>query len=195
MSTTDCALVVGLGNPGASYRGTRHNVGFAVLDLLAHRRHLSFARDRECRSALAMGELGQRHFILQMPLTYMNLSGEAVSCLLRKKKWAPSQLLVVVDDAALPLGSLRLREQGSAGGHNGLKSIETHLQTDAYARLRVGIGSPLEGEDLADYVLSSFSSEEKKVLPALFERAAEAVEIWLQEGIASAMKFLAKEHP
>lgn len=184
------ALIVGLGNPGAAYKGTRHNVGFDCVELLARRHGLSFDKERECRSWVAVGSVGAVPALLQMPLTYMNLSGEAVKCLMQKWRLRAQQILVVVDDAALPFGTLRLREKGSAGGHNGLKSIESQLETNAYARLRVGIGSQGEGEDLADYVLSSFLPEERKVLPALLERAAQAVEIWLQEGMASAMQSL-----
>ncbi len=177
-------LIIGLGNPGAAYRGTRHNVGFSVLELLAERHRLPFVRDRESKSALAEGQISGQNALLQMPLTYMNLSGEAVSYLVRKRQVALSKLLVVVDDAALPFGRLRFRAEGSAGGHNGLKSIEAWLQTTAYARLRVGIGNP-GGEDLADYVLSPFTAEERDALPEIYERAAKAVELWIRDGVTS----------
>jgi len=179
-------LVIGLGNPGADYRGTRHNSGFSVVELLAKRHGLHFVRDRESKSALAEGSISGQDILFQMPLTYMNLSGEAVSYIVRKRQIALSKLLVVVDDAALPFGRLRFRAEGSAGGHNGLKSIEACLQTMSYARLRVGIGDP-GGEDLADYVLSPFTPEERDALPELYEHAAKAVELWIQEGITSVM--------
>ena len=177
-------LIVGLGNPGAAYRGTRHNAGFSVLELLAKRHGLHFVRDRESKSALVEGPVSGQEALLQLPLTYMNLSGEPVSYVVHKRRIELSKLLVVVDDAALPFGRLRFRAEGSAGGHNGLKSIEACLQTTAYARLRVGIGDP-GGEELADYVLSPFTPEERDALPELYERAAKTVEFWVQGDITS----------
>ena len=179
-------LIVGLGNPGSTYRGTRHNAGFDVLDCLAARHGLRFVKNRDAQSALAEGSIAGQEVILQMPLTYMNLSGEAVACLVRKHQLPLSNLLVVVDDAALPFGRLRFRAEGSAGGHNGLKSIEACVQTISYARLRVGIGDS-GGGDLADYVLSSFTPEERDALPELYERAAKAVELWIQGEATSAI--------
>lgn len=174
-------VVVGLGNPGKTYEGTRHNIGFEVVDEIAARWSLGWKKSLSFKGMIAEKE---GRFLLK-PTTYMNLSGEAVAALLHFYKIDPSSLLVVVDDVALPFGQLRLRGEGSSGGHNGLKSIEAHLGTQHFARLRVGVGGP-EG-DLASYVLDPFSGEEKEAVPRIRERAASAVELWIQQGLTSAM--------
>lgn len=181
-------LIVGLGNPGKSYERTRHNIGFVVVQELARKHGLKFVRQTQFKSSLAEGRIEDKRVILQMPLTYMNLSGEAVGAAVRFWKIDLAHLLVVVDDVAIPLGELRVKINSGSGGHNGLKSIEEHLQTQSYARLRVGVGDRLQG-DLASHVLGRFSEEEEKVALTVVERAVEATEIWLNQGITSAMNF------
>lgn len=180
-------LVVGLGNPGKAYEGTRHNIGFAVVEELARRHRFEFQKKTKWKGKVARGNIGEGTVALLLPQTFMNLSGEAVAAATHEQVEI-SHLLIVVDDVAIPFGELRLRFQGSSGGHNGLKSIEDHLHTQQYARLRIGVGDNREGE-LEDYVLEKFSKQEKKLLPEIVERAAHAIEIWLEQGINRAMEF------
>ncbi len=184
-------LVVGLGNPGKSYEKTRHNIGFVAVQELALKHGLVFHRQVKFKSSLAEGQIGSKRVLLQMPLTYMNLSGEAVALAMRFWKISLQRLLVIVDDVAIHLGELRLKINSGSGGHNGLKSIEEHLQTQRYARLRIGVGDRQEG-DLASHVLGRFSEDEQKVAAAALQRSVEAAEIWLQKGITSAMDFANK---
>lgn len=175
--------IIGLGNPGARYEGTRHNVGFAVVDLLARR---SGVRPQEGTHPflLSRGDLGGEPIVLVKPMTYVNRSGVAVRALLQEFTGLQlSELLVVVDDVALPFGRLRLRAAGSAGGHNGLRSIEEAVQSSAYPRLRLGVGAPQPGQDLADHVLGAFRPEEARDLPEFLERAAAAVEEVVRRGV------------
>ena len=181
-------LIVGLGNPGKEYEGTRHNIGFAILEKLAAKHKLEFRKKQAFHGSLAEGKIGEAPVILLMPLTYMNESGLSVREVAAYRQIELSRLMVVTDDVAIPLGQLRLRINSSAGGHNGLKSVEQHLQTDRYARLRVGVGDRKEG-DLADHVLGPFSLEEKKLLPGVLEKSVQALEIWLEKGLTSAMDF------
>jgi PTH1 family peptidyl-tRNA hydrolase len=179
--------VVGLGNPGAAYAGTRHNVGFMVVDVLAERAGQPI-RFLECEALTGHITLGAEVVLLAKPQTFMNASGQAVALLCTKYDCNPQRdLLAVVDDVALPFGRLRLRAKGSAGGHNGLRSLNEKLGTECYARLRVGIGPVHPGQNLADFVLSRFSVAEQSELPALTARAADAVETWVQYGIEIAM--------
>ena len=206
-------IVVGIGNPGTEYEATRHNVGFMVLDLLAKRLGLEFTRlerhaedgsrlfSGKVKAKVCEGRRKGRSFLLAKPQTYVNLSGEVVAPLLRHAGGQPL-LFVIVDDLNLPLGRIRIRPSGSAGGHNGLKSIEQMLGSDAYPRLRLGIGQPVpqpdEGEpshgrpsggvngseglrsaDWRDYVLAPFLPEEREVLGRVLGRAADCVEAWL----------------
>jgi PTH1 family peptidyl-tRNA hydrolase len=177
-------LIVGLGNPGAKYRGTRHNVGFAVADELARRRQVAF--DSSPVEALVAKLRVAEPVLLAKPLTFMNESGEAVGALARYFKVEPVDLLVVVDEAQLPLGRLRLRASGSAGGHNGLKSVIAHVGTE-FPRLRIGVGRGDPRWDLADHVLSRFEAEERDTADEAVSRAADAVETFLEEGIGPAM--------
>src|SRR5271154_2750531 len=154
-------LIVGLGNPGAQYLFTRHNVGFMVLDAWAGEEGVAFRDERPRFSQLAVLESGER---LVKPMTYMNESGQAVAAWLGWVKITPTDLLVVVDDVALPMGQVRLRTDGSSGGHNGLKSIETHLGTDQYARLRCGVDRVPPGWPLEKWVLSRFQPAEEDAL-------------------------------
>jgi PTH1 family peptidyl-tRNA hydrolase len=179
-------LVAGLGNPGARYRGTRHNVGFEVIDLLASRHGAVF----EAAPADAMQARWRRAgdvVLLVKPLTFMNISGAAVSGLMRYFKVAPADALIVTDDVNLPLGRLRLRASGTEGGHNGLRSIADHLGSIEYPRLRIGVGRGDARRDLADHVLARFEPEEQPGVEAAIARAADAVEVWLADGLAKAM--------
>lgn len=166
---------------------TRHNIGFLVVDVLAERagRPVKLV---ECEALTGRITLGAEVVLLAKPQTFMNASGQAVALLCAKYDCNPQcDLLAVVDDVALPFGRLRLRAKGSAGGHNGLKSLSAKLKTEHYARLRVGIGPAHPVKNLADFVLGNFSAAERSVLPALTARAADAVEAWVQYGIEPAM--------
>jgi PTH1 family peptidyl-tRNA hydrolase len=179
---------VGLGNPGPEYEDTRHNAGFRLADRLATRWQLGQFRRGE-RAREARGTWQNMPVRILKPQTYMNRSGAAVAPLRALPDFDPSrQLLILVDDVALPLGRFRLRGAGSAGGHNGLKSIEGTLQRQDYARLRIGVGpAPPDLDDLADFVLDEFSAEERSVLSELLDPMSEAVECWLENGIEKAM--------
>ena len=183
-------VLVGLGNPGRRYERTRHNVGWWVVDHLADVWHLG--RWHEDGQTLSVsGRLGAVHVRLIKPLTYMNLSGDALVPFLRRPGWsAANDLLVFVDDVALPVGSWRLRASGSSGGHNGLKSIERQVGSRDYARLRVGI-RPLEESwmhgPLEDFVLGNFGSAERESVLGLFPRIAEVAERWVRDGITAAL--------
>jgi PTH1 family peptidyl-tRNA hydrolase len=177
-------LIVGLGNPGKTYEGTRHNVGFAALDVLADRHGVSWG------SAPANAQIGKwraEDTLLAKPLTFMNLSGQAVGELLRYFRIEPADLLVIVDEAQLELGRLRARPSGSAGGHNGLKSIIGALGTEAFPRLRIGVGRGDARRDLGDHVLARFDATERPVIEEAVGRAAAAAEMFITEGIVAAM--------
>jgi PTH1 family peptidyl-tRNA hydrolase len=173
-------IVVGLGNPGARYEKTRHNIGWLVLDRMADRLGSGGRVKSRDASASVRGRLGADELILVKPMTYMNLSGVAVRKVLARERVAMADILVVVDDMALPFGRLRLRERGSAGGHNGLRSIIGEMGTEDFARLRVGIGKPAGGA--VEHVLGDFEHAEQGHLEALLDAAAEAVEAWAREG-------------
>jgi PTH1 family peptidyl-tRNA hydrolase len=177
-------LVVGLGNPGPQYRDTRHNVGFWVIDELASRWQLQHAW-RERDEALYLKQAGGS--VLAKPLTYMNLSGFAVSKLRQFFQVELVDILVIVDEVALPLGRLRARPRGSAGGHNGLRSIIEQLGTTEFPRLRLGVGRGDGRRDLADHVLSKFEPDERATIQAATLRAADAAEMFVSEGIESVM--------
>jgi PTH1 family peptidyl-tRNA hydrolase len=179
-------LVVGLGNPGRQYAGTRHNVGFDVLDALASRHRLEWDTAPRGIDALA-ARWREAGAFLAKPLTFMNLSGPAVVGLLQFYKIEPPDLLVVVDDVNLELGRLRVRARGSAGGHNGLKSIIEALATDEFARLRIGVGRGDERLDLADHVVSKFDAAERAVVVDAEARAADAVEMFVTDAIQPVM--------
>ena len=180
-------LIVGLGNPGAQYARTRHNIGFDALDALAARHGLEF-RGKRANSLLAEGTLAGQRVALAKPQTYMNLSGQAVTALRGWYKVDPaSELLVVYDDMDLPFAKLRFRERGSPGTHNGMRSIVGQLGGNAFPRLRVGIGQAPGRMDPAAYVLARFSKEEEAERPALLDTVADAVELLLREGLTAAM--------
>jgi len=178
-------LVVGLGNPGQEYADTRHNAGFAVIVALASRYGIK-VKDAKYSSLFGRGKIGGLDVCLQQPLTYMNLSGQAVKGAVKALSLDLSDLLVISDDLDLPLGRLRLRGSGGSGGHKGLKSITEVLATDAYPRLRVGIGRPPEQVSVEDYVLSRWSAAEKLLLAASIDRAVLAVENFVLHGVAHA---------
>jgi PTH1 family peptidyl-tRNA hydrolase len=183
-------LVVGLGNPGREYEGTRHNIGFAVLDRLAEKLDCSFRRKWRFSAQVAEAAAGDAgKVMLAKPGTYMNRSGSAVNPLLSWLKIGPAQLLVVVDDADLPLGQIRLRASGGSGGHNGLRSIiETLGGNEEFARLRVGIGrtAPL-GTDITGHVLGRFAAQERDAMEQAVATAVEAIESCLRDGLTDAM--------
>jgi PTH1 family peptidyl-tRNA hydrolase len=177
-------LVVGLGNPGSKYAGTRHNIGWMVLDRLADRAGRSGrGRQRDASESVQIRYQGL-DLVLAKPLTYMNDSGIAVRKLLARERVPLTDLLVVVDDFALPFGKLRFRESGSHGGHNGLRSVIDELGTEKIGRLRVGIGEP--GQGAMDHVLSQFAAAEEARLPILLDAAADAVEAWARDGTSRA---------
>jgi PTH1 family peptidyl-tRNA hydrolase len=176
-------LIVGLGNPGAKYRGTRHNIGFAVLDEMARRASVEF--DAAPAESL-IARWRDRDALLAKPLTFMNASGEAVGGLLRYFKIDLPDLLVIVDEVQLPLGRLRARMRGSAGGHNGLKSVIAHIGDD-FARLRIGVGRGDSRRDLADHVLAKFDKDEAEDVERMTVRAADAAETFITSGIAAVM--------
>lgn len=179
-------LIVGLGNPGRAYERTRHNVGFDVLDALAGRLGVEFRKRLLASVQTAEARIGGAAVLLVKPQSFMNASGPPVASLARKKGVAPQDLVVVVDDVDLPLGKLRIRPKGSAGGHNGLKSLVAHVGSDEFVRVRVGIGRPVPGE-MVDHVLSRFRPEEREVMAEAVARAADAVERIVAEGADRAM--------
>ena len=179
-------LIVGLGNPGPRYANNRHNVGFQCLDRLAQAYGLAFQR-RENKALLARGKIAGVEVILAKPQTYVNLSGQAVERLAWSYQVPLEDILVIYDDMDLPLGRIRLRPGGGAGGHKGVRSIIEHLDSRDFPRLRVGIGRPPGRMDPVDYVLGDFTPEERPVIEEAYERAIAAVECWLREGIVAAM--------
>ena len=180
-------LVVGLGNPGSEYRETRHNVGFLVADEIVRRWRLSDAWREKCEALHVRTTVGDEAVIVAKPLTFMNLSGQAVAGLAAFYKIDPVDVLVVTDDVALPLGRLRARPEGGAGGHNGLKSIIQHLGTQAFPRVRVGVGRGDDRCDLVDHVLGRFEAGERETVSAAVLRAADASESFLADGIERVM--------
>ena len=181
-------MIVGLGNPGREYAHTRHNVGFDVLDELAVR--VSAVLKKSWRWPVDVGDaqVGGRAMLLVKPRTFMNASGPPVAALARKKGIAPGDVLVVYDDVDLPLGQLRLRKKGSAGGHNGLKSVIASFGGDEFPRLRVGVGRPTAGRgDMVDHVLSTFAPDERETMTAALARAADTVQCAAEFGMDRAM--------
>nr|PZN45515.1 MAG: aminoacyl-tRNA hydrolase [Bacillota bacterium] len=179
-------IVAGLGNPGERYAYTRHNTGFMVVDTYARKQGLAVSKSGH-QALYAELRVGEHRVVLLKPQTYMNLSGQSVAAAARWYKVEPQQVLVIYDDLDLPLGTLRLRLKGSSGGHNGVRSIIEHLGTEEFPRIRVGIGRPAAGESVVDWVLSPFTEEEKPVIAAAVERAAEALDTALRLGFVAAM--------
>ncbi len=180
-------LVAGLGNPGAKYARTRHNVGFQLVERLAGRWQAVWTTEKKFQARVAHCERHGRPVILSEPQTFMNNSGEAVSALSVYYRLPAGRLLVAVDDADLPLGEIRLRARGSSGGHHGLESIEQRLATREFARLRIGIGRGGGGREITDYVLTPFGGPELALLDLTLQAASEQVECWLDSGVEMAM--------
>ena len=186
-------LIVGLGNPDKAYAHNRHNTGFRCINHLA-RLHSTKPKRSQCQSRLSAGRIAGIEVLLAKPRTFVNLSGEAISQLMRKYRIPVDELIVICDDLDLPLGKLRLRQGGGAGGHNGLKSIIDSLGNEDFCRIRIGISRPLAEQDTApdktdiiSYVLGDFTREEEKIIEPAIARAAEAIECILTQGITTAM--------
>ena len=185
-SESSIPLIVGLGNPGRHYEGTRHNVGFMVLDRLAAQAGALFESKPKWQSHVA--KLPGSGVMLAKPQSFMNLSGRPIRQIIAFHKWTPENVLVVYDDVALPLGKLRFREKGSAGGHNGIKSLIEHFGSDNFPRLKVGIGSSEPG-NMTGHVLGNFREEERELLENTLARAVAAVQLALSQGLAPAANF------
>jgi PTH1 family peptidyl-tRNA hydrolase len=178
-------LIFGLGNPGRQYLGTRHNAGFMVVERLAQRHGLSGVQSK-FHAAILDGRIADQRCMLLQPQTLMNRSGLSVGEAVKFYNLAPSEVLIVVDDVDLPCGTIRLRAEGSAGGHNGLTDIEKALGTKKYPRLRVGVDSPGRASQV-DYVLGKFTRDQQKAIDPALDDACDAIETWLSEGIDKAM--------
>ena len=186
-------VIVGLGNPTAQYEGTRHNAGFDVIDVLAEKYNISVDA-RKCRAFCGKGVIAGQKVLLVKPQTYKNLSGESVGGIVNYYKIDPeSDLLVIYDDISLDVGQLRIRKKGSAGGHNGIKSIIAHLGTTVFPRIKVGVGEKPKNYDLADYVLGHFSKQERELMEEGYEHASDAVEQIVQGEIEAAMNVFNKK--
>ena len=185
-------LIVGLGNPGAEYAGTRHNSGFLLVEKLAARWKADWSNERKFRARLARSQQGDRRILLCQPQTFMNLSGETVGALKDFYQAPLKRLLIAVDDADLPLGEIRLRARGSSGGHHGLESIEQRLASREFARLRLGIGRGEGEREITNYVLARFNAAETALLEKVLVRAADQVECWLADGMEKAMQLNGK---
>jgi peptidyl-tRNA hydrolase, PTH1 family len=186
-------LIVGLGNPGREYAHNRHNVGYQFIDFIAKKYSIKI-NQRQCQSETGAGEITDEKALLVKPRTFVNNSGVAVAGLLQKHRIKISDLIVVYDDLDLPLGKLRIRNGGSAGGHKGIKSIISATGTQDFARIKIGIGRPDAGRDkrasedeIVEYVLSNFASEERDIIKSTIERVSEAVEIAIESGVVEAM--------
>lgn len=179
-------LIVGLGNPGTDYAATRHNIGFDMVTYLSDRYNIPL-RSRENKAIVGKGMIGGQKVMLAQPQTYMNLSGESVRALLDYYKMGIDELIVIYDDISLPVGQIRVRPKGSAGGHNGIKNIIQHLRTEEFARIKIGVGAKPEGGDLVKHVLGRFSRDEDGMIRDVFALAEEALLSILNEDVASAM--------
>lgn len=186
-------IIAGLGNPTGEYAGTRHNIGFDVIDVIAERNRISVM---ECKhkALIGKGSIDGQRVILVKPQTYMNLSGEAVGEIVRYYKADPeTELIVIYDDVSLAVGQLRIRKKGSAGGHNGIKNIIAQLGSDVFPRIKMGVGEKPKGYDLADYVLGHFNKEERKIMDESAGRAEEAVRYILRDEMDAAMNLYNKK--
>ena len=189
-------LIVGLGNPGIFYSGTRHNIGSTVVRVLAKRNGISLRRDRTTQALCGTGSVGSQEVVLAVPLTYMNLSGRPVAALVDKYALTGSDLLVVCDDLDLEVGCLRIRKSGSSGGHRGLASVIQVLGRQDFNRLRIGIGRPPVRRDkgVSDYVLSGFSKSDKQILRDVIDEAADCCQDWISYGIDKCMNYFNRKH-
>ena len=179
-------LIVGLGNPGTEYVATRHNIGFRAVDSLAEAYRIPIHKNK-FKALIGEGTVFGERLILMKPQTYMNLSGEAIRACMDWNKLTISDIIIIYDDVSLEVGQLRIRKTGSAGGHNGIKSIIAHLGSQDFMRIKVGVGEKPAGWDLANYVLGKFSDEEIKIMSARFEDIEKAIQITLQKGAEQAM--------
>ncbi len=181
-------LIVGLGNPGSRYANTRHNAGFLLVEELAARWGGNWADNASLQSRLAMGQAGSKKVWLSQPQTFMNASGVAVQAVMKYYRVPLENVMVVVDDADLPLGEIRLRGSGGTGGHHGLESVEKHLGSRQYARLRVGIGRQDESvRQIVGHVLGQFTADERVLFDKVAKRAADQINCWLERGLGVAM--------
>ena len=180
-------LIVGLGNPGADYAKTRHNAGFLLVEKLAELWQSGWTNERKFQARVARAERGGKKVLLCEPQTFMNLSGESVAAVQQFYQLPLEKILVVVDDADLPLGEIRLRPSGGSGGHHGLESVTQHLGSKEYARLRIGIGRKNEARQITGHVLGKFSADESALLEKVLERATGQMECWLDAGLQKAM--------
>ena len=192
MISDGAKLIVGLGNPGFIYAGSRHNIGFKVLKSLASSLKINFKRDSSVSSLVVKSKLLQQDVVLALPQTYMNLSGIAVVALLKKFKVDLKDLLVVCDDLDLELGKIKIRPQGSSGGQRGLESIIERLESREFCRLRIGIGRPRSSQDAAKYVLEGFLRKEKAVVKQIEEDAVNGCVSWIENGITKTMNVFNK---
>ncbi|MFH1226295.1 MAG: aminoacyl-tRNA hydrolase [Planctomycetota bacterium] len=179
-------IIIGLGNPGEKYERTRHNLGFRVIDLLAQKNNIDLAKSRYYKSHTGKGVIGDEKVMLVKPNTYMNLSGEAVQSIFTDTGEALENFLIICDDFQLPHGKVRIRRQGSSGGHNGLESIIQLLGTEKFPRLRIGLGASA-GIDHKRFVLANFTRVEERQNKEIIETAAQAVECWVKNGVEKAM--------
>lgn len=178
--------IIGLGNPGMKYAGTRHNIGFDAVTAIADKYNLSI-NNKKFKGVYADGHIAGEKVLLVQPQTFMNLSGECVREVADFYKLNPDEIIIICDDINLDVGRLRIRKKGSAGGHNGLKNIIAHLGTEEFPRIRVGVGEKTEGWDLADYVLARFDKDSEPVICEALANVVGAVETWISEGIDAAM--------
>ena len=180
-------LIVGLGNPGRDYAATRHNAGFLLVEMLAANWKAAWTNERKFSGRVARGEKNGKKFLLVEPQTFMNLSGETVSALVKFYQLPLAQVLIAVDDADLPLGEIRLRPGGGSAGHHGMESVTQHLGSREFARLRIGIGRLDGAREITNFVLGKFEKNENAVLEKVLERAAGQIECWLDAGLQKAM--------
>ena len=185
-STGRMVLIIGLGNPGSKYAGTRHNIGFSAVTALADECGIAL-KTKECKGITGTGAIEGVKVKLVQPQTFMNLSGECVRALMDFYKVSAEDILVICDEVSLPTGKLRIRAKGSAGGHNGMKNIIAHIGTSDFARLRIGVGEKPEGWDLADHVLAHFPKEEEEAVRDALKKTVAAVRCFLSDGIAETM--------
>jgi len=180
-------LIVGLGNPGEEYKLTRHNIGFLVLEKFAKANNIKFKFSKRFNALIGEGAVGREKTLVAMPQTYMNLSGHSVRPVLNWLKIKAEDMFLVMDDIALPFGSIRIKPKGSSGGHNGLNSIIESISTQKFPRMRLGILGRKNVKDLSSYVLDRFTKSEQKNLPEIFDTASQACECWTREGVNTAM--------
>ena len=183
-------LIVGLGNPGTVYQNTRHNIGSVSVRFFAKQQKIVLKKGFFSPASSSRLKIAGKEAILAVPLVFMNLSGVAVAALVKKHRVSPDDLLVVFDDLDLELGRIKIKADGSAGGHNGIKSVIGSIGRDDFCRLRLGIGRPKKGADIAGYVLSDFPKRDMKTVESLKENAGQAMELWIKEGVSKSMNIL-----